>query len=137
LNHIIGYAEMLLEDGADGPTAALSTELRALLADARELLSLVNGLLAPALGRSSPADLTAARAVVTPPLERIRVAGDTLRARAEAGGANDLLPDLDRIRSATQALVALLGHGTVATNENVNRTRTDGGDTAPGAQRPM
>src|SRR5207247_8652782 len=96
LNHIIGDAEMLLEDGADGPTAALSTELRALLADARELLSLVNGLLAPALGRSSPADLTAARAVVTLPLERIRAAGDTLRARAAAGGAHDLLHDLAR-----------------------------------------
>ena len=82
LNHIIGYAEMLLEDGAGGSSAAFSTHLRILLADARELLSLVNDLLAPGAGRSGPADLAAARDVVTPPLERIRAAGDTLHAKS-------------------------------------------------------
>jgi class 3 adenylate cyclase len=134
LNHIIGYAEMLLEDAADGRAAALTTDLRTLLADARELLSLVNELLAPGAGRGSPPDLAAAREVVTAPLERIRIAGDTLRAHAVAGGATDLLPDLDRIRSATDALVKLLG-GVPAT-ESVERVRAGGGATS-GARQAM
>ena len=137
LNHIIGYAEMLLEDAADGRAATFTTDLRTLLADARELLSLVNEWLAPAAGRSSSADLAAAREMVTPPLERIRVAGDTLRAHAEAGGTTDLLADLDRIRTATQALVKLLGHGNVPATENAERGRAVGGGTASGARQAM
>jgi adenylate cyclase len=74
---------------------------------------------------------------VTPPLERIRVAGDMLRSRAEAGGAADLLPDLDRIRTATQALVALLGPSGVATTSNVERVGAGDGATAAGARRAL
>jgi class 3 adenylate cyclase/ActR/RegA family two-component response regulator len=108
LNHIIGYAEMLLEDAAHEPASAFSARLRAMHADARRLLSLLNEVLAPASGG---ADLAGARGALMPPLERIRTAGDALRAHAEASGATATLADLDRIRSATQALVALLGHG--------------------------
>src|SRR5205085_6782772 len=137
LNHIIGYAEMLLEDGAGGSSAAFSTHLRILLADARELLSLVNDLLALGAGRSGPADLAAARHVVTPPLELIRAADDTLHACAAAGGAGDLLADLDRIRTATQALVALLGPSGVAAPSSAERVDTGAGDTAAGARRAL
>src|SRR5262249_11329977 len=51
LNHIIGYAEMILEDAEDPAVAPLVADLRALHADARHLLSLVNTLLAPARPR--------------------------------------------------------------------------------------
>src|SRR5436190_5769694 len=90
LNHIIGYAEMLLEDVADGPGADLASELRALHADARQLLALLNEVLGPAAasgaagvpGQPGPVDLTAARGRLMAPLDRIRAAGRILRERA-------------------------------------------------------
>jgi class 3 adenylate cyclase/CheY-like chemotaxis protein len=107
LNHIIGYAEMLLEDAADAPASELAAPLRGLHGDARHLLALLNQVLAPSGG----ADLAGARGMLMPPLERIRTAADALCARATAGGATAMLPDLDRIRSATQALATLLEEG--------------------------
>jgi len=136
LNHVIGYAEMLLEDGADRLSDALTTNLRAVLGDARELLTLVNGLLAPAAGGAGLTDLASARDLVTAPLERLRAAGETLHAHAEADGATDLFPDLDRIRTATHALVVLLGRGGAPSTTDRAPKPADGAATASGARRP-
>jgi class 3 adenylate cyclase len=109
LNHIIGYAEMLLEELQDGHQPELAAGLTALRADARQLLGLLNEALAR--GQAGPPDLAVARGTLSPLLDRIRAAGETLRQRAADSGGGSLLGDLDRIRSAAQRLAELLGHG--------------------------
>jgi class 3 adenylate cyclase len=109
LNHIIGYAELLLEALEDGDPAALAADLAALRADARQLLARLNEVLAR--GQGSPADVAAARGTLGPHLARVRAAGLALRRRAAEAGGAALLGDLDRIRKASERLDELLGHG--------------------------
>jgi class 3 adenylate cyclase/CheY-like chemotaxis protein len=111
LNHIIGYAEMLLEELAAGDQPDLATGLTALRADARQLLGLLNEVLAR--GSAAPPDLAGARGALTPPLQRIRATAATLRGQATAAGAGPLLADLDRIGTAAERLETLLQHGGV------------------------
>ncbi|MGH7307672.1 MAG: response regulator [Candidatus Rokuibacteriota bacterium] len=131
LNHIIGYAEMLLEELGDGHKPDLAAGLQALRADARQLLGLLNEALAR--GQAGPPDLAAARGTLGPLLERIRLAGETLRQRAAESGGGSLLGDLDRIRKAAQRLAELLGHGDVpAAQAGMPQTA----DTASGSGQP-
>jgi len=109
LNHIIGYAEMLLEELEAGDESALAAGLGTLRADARELLGLLNIVLAQ--GQAGTSALTAARGTLVPPLERVHAATSTLRRQAAESGADALLPDLDRIRAAAERLNELLRHG--------------------------
>ncbi len=51
LNHIIGYSEMLLEDGEAGPAAKLGPGLRRILEEARRLLGMINELPRARAGR--------------------------------------------------------------------------------------
>jgi adenylate cyclase len=111
LNHIIGYAEMLLEELEAGDKPALAAGLGTLRADARELLGLLNTVLAK--GQAGPPDLAAARGTLVPLLERVRGAAATLREQAAETGADALVPDLDRIRAATERLDELLRAGGV------------------------
>ena len=111
LNHIIGYAEMLLEEMEAGEKPELAAGLEALRSDARQLLSLLNEVLAQ--GRTGPPDLAAARGTLGPPLERVRSAGEALHRRAAETGGSALLADLGRILSATGRLDELLRHGGV------------------------
>ena len=115
LNHIIGYTELLLEELEDGGKPDLTAGFAALRADARQLLALLNEVLARSHTR--PPDLAAARGTLGPPLERIRAAGEALRRRASESGASSLLPDLDRIRAATERLDALLRPGGASAQE--------------------
>jgi class 3 adenylate cyclase len=109
LNHIIGYAEMLLEELEPGDKPDIARGLGALRGDARQLLSRLNEVLAQ--GRDGGPDLAAARDTLRPPLERVRAAGETLRRQAAEAGDAGLVPDLDRIRAATDRLAALLDAG--------------------------
>ena len=127
LNHIIGYTEMLLEELAAGDKPELAAGLAALRADARQLLGLLNEVLAR--GRDG----------ATGPGRRARHAGPAPRARPRGGrcaapasrpaaGAAALLADLERICSATERLDALLRHGGVpgARGRAARRARTSG-----------
>jgi len=109
LNHIIGYAEMLLEELEAADPLGLGAGLSALRADARQLLTLLNEVLAR--GQAGPPDLAAARGTLGPPLERVRAGGEALRRQAAEAGAGAMMADLDRIRSATGRLDELLGPG--------------------------
>jgi adenylate cyclase len=109
LNHIIGYAEMLLEELQDGDKAGVAPGLATVRADARELLALVNEVLSR--GQAGTPDLVAARDRFRPPLERMRTAGEALRRKAAEAGAESLLPDIDKVRAATERLEHLLHHG--------------------------
>src|SRR5262249_58593141 len=91
LNHIIGYAEMLLEELEAGDKPDLAAGLAALRTDARQLLARLNEVLAQ--GREGPPDLVAARDTLRPPLERVRSAGETLRRQARETGHAAPLPD--------------------------------------------
>ena len=132
LNHIIGYAELLLEELENGDTPALARGLAELRGQARELLALLNDVLAR--GQSSPPDLGAARGTLRPVLERIRAAGDDLHAGAAQARAGALLPDLERIRTATARLADLLDHGSVPPASALPR-HPEGSDPGAGAER--
>jgi adenylate cyclase len=123
LNHIIGYAEMLLEELQDADRSDLTTGLAALRADARQLLALLNEMLAG--GQTGPPDLAAARGTLGPPLERVRSGGEALRRQAAESGGASLLADLERIHSATERLDELLRHGGVAPAEEGAREAPD------------
>jgi adenylate cyclase len=109
LNHIIGYTELLLEELEAGDQPDLAASLSALRGDARQLLTLRNEVLAR--GQTGRPDLAAARDTLSPPLDRIRAAGESLRRRAAEVGAGARLADLERIRAATERLDELLGRG--------------------------
>jgi adenylate cyclase len=106
LNHIIGYAEILLEELEGRGKPELVAGLAALRTDARQLVGLVNEVLA----RSQTPDLAGARDSFNPPLERVRSMSDTLKRQATQAGESALMPDLERIAMATNRLDALLRH---------------------------
>jgi adenylate cyclase len=110
LNHIIGYGEMLLEDGG---RPELESELRLILDDAAVLVGLVNRVLAPAAEEAGVVDLARLPAELGPPLARILRACDAARAQARAAGAAEIEPDLERIAQAAVHLAALV-HGGLA-----------------------
>ena len=102
LGHIIGYGEMLLEDATD---PAVATPLRALHADARQVLSRLNTLLTPPPSGAVP-DLGTLLKQLVEPAQAIATSADNLRQSAE--GDTDLLADLDKIaRAAGHFLQAL------------------------------
>jgi len=78
LNHIIGYSEMLLEDGESGPAARLTPGLRRVLEEARRLLGMVNDLLSPARIEASGVDPDRLPAELSVPLREIIECGGTL-----------------------------------------------------------
>jgi adenylate cyclase len=132
LNHIIGYAEMLIEEPQDGDKAGVAAGLATLRTDARQLVGLVNEVLSR--GHAGAPDLAAARDRFGPPLERMRAAGEALRRKAAEAGADSLLPDLDRIRAATERLEQLLRHGRARSAEEPEPPAA-GADTETGPPR--
>jgi adenylate cyclase len=130
LNHIIGYAEMLLEELGSGDEPELAAGLSSLRADARQLLSLLNEVLAK--GPTKAPNLAAARDTLRPPLERVRAAGEALRQRAAEAGAGSRLADLERIRAATERLDELLRHGGVPPPAHERAGTTGRADGDPG-----
>ena len=132
LNHIIGYAEMLLEELEDGGKADVAAALSALRADARQLLAQLNEVLARG---HAAAELAAACEALRRPLERVRSAGEALHRQAADAGADDLMADLDRIRSATGRLDELLRHGGVPPTQEHARQSADAESEAAGAGR--
>jgi adenylate cyclase len=113
LNHIIGYTELLLEELGTGEAPEVAADLSALRVDARQLLTLLNEVLAR--GQGGAPDLAAARATLGAPLERVRAAEDRLHRRVAAAGSGERLADLERIRAAVGRLAELLG-GDAATS---------------------
>jgi len=109
LNHIIGYSEMLLEEAAEGKGKELEPGLREIHEAARQVLGLVNRLLAPSAQEPAAVDLASVRGEVSPLLERIVAAGTALRGQITAAGSLHLLPDLERIQAAAASLRSLVG----------------------------
>ena len=136
LNHIIGYTELLLEELAEGGKPELAAGLAELRTDARQLLTLLNEALAR--GQAGSPDLAAARGTLGPPLERIKAAGAVLHRRASDVGASALLPDLDRICTATQRLDTLLRPGSAPAHETSGmEAPAESGAGQPGQRRDV
>jgi class 3 adenylate cyclase len=128
LNHIIGYTEMLLEELPTGDKPEIAAGLSALRTDARELLALLNEVLAR--GRGEAPDLGAARDTLRPLLARVRSAADALHGQTADAGDEARAADLERIRAAAARLDELLGPGAAAavttTREPAPAGREDG-----------
>jgi adenylate cyclase len=137
LNHIIGYTELLIEELAEGAKPDLTAGLAALRIDARQLLTLLNEVLAR--GQAGPPDLAAARGTLSAPLDRIRAEGEALHRQALETNAAALLPDLERIRAATDRLAELLGRvGTAADRAGAPEAAAGRSSTSqPAASRPV
>ena len=105
LNHIIGYGEMLVEDAG---RPELEPDLRSILADAGELLCLINEFLAPA-GSEAGVDIGGLHARLGAPLDRIRATCEALKAKVPE--ADEVRGDIDRIATAGEHLSDLVKSG--------------------------
>src|SRR5215831_5610124 len=110
LNHIIGYGEMLLEDGG---RPELESGLRLILDDAAVLVDLVNQVLAPAIVEAGAVDLARLPAELGPPLDRILGTCQATRVQQGAADVDEVESDLERIRQAALHLRDLV-HGGLA-----------------------
>ncbi len=98
LNQILGYAEMLIEDAQAGRNEGLAAGLRRVHAAARDLLALINNMLAPGAGPSALVDLRAQM--------RVPVAGVLAEVDSLAGVVTETeRADIARIRSAVCRLL--------------------------------
>src|SRR5215472_6831635 len=114
LNHIIGYSEMLLEEGEAGPPARLAPGLRRVLEEARRLLGMINEFLAPARVEAGAVDPERLPAELSGPLREIIACVETLRRQAGELDGDAVAEDVDRIGSAAERLLDLATHGLAA-----------------------
>jgi len=104
VNHIVGYAEMLLED-LEGPDSERARALlEAAIEGAREILGLINGALPPSLAEPSPSDVESLYASLQPPRRRVIEAAAALASTPPISGDEAALDDLRRIREAAERL---------------------------------
>lgn len=89
LNHVIGYAEMLLEDAADQALAERRIPLEETLAAARTALDLINTTLAPTRV-VGPAEVSQLYAALAEPRTRIAKSVATLLGMVGPGGGRHL-----------------------------------------------
>ncbi len=104
VNHIVGYAEMLLEDAADPALAARRARLEETLAAAREVLERINVTIGPTRGVVGAAEIAALYEALRAPRARIARAVGTLLAAPEAGSDGTYGADLRKILAATERL---------------------------------
>jgi adenylate cyclase len=108
LNHVIGYAELLLEEAEERGLAALVPALEAMRADGVRALRLVNELLASEPPGADPPNTAAARAALSALLDQITHGSAALQQQAAARGQDEAALDLQRIDLAAAHLRALL-----------------------------
>ena len=104
LNHVIGYAEMLLEDATGEDAAAARAHLESTLAAAREALGLINATLGTAKGAGRE-DVDRLYEALRPPRGRIMDAARALLAGSGARTDGTFTADVKKILSAAERLV--------------------------------
>jgi signal transduction histidine kinase len=97
INHIVGYAELLLDEAEDLGLMAVIDDLRKIHQAGTLLLSLVNDALAADRLMSAGPDLDQLSAELRTPLNAIIGYSGLLREEAEDGAYVALVPDLHRI----------------------------------------
>jgi adenylate cyclase len=105
INHIVGYSELLLEVAEERSHAELLADLSKIRAAGAELAALVNESLDAARLQTSLPDTVSLSRELRTPLNTIVGYSELLEELAEEGGYVDLLPDLQRIRTAGRHLL--------------------------------
>jgi adenylate cyclase len=133
LNAVIGYSEMLLEDVADQGSENLCSDLRKIHSAGSQLLALVNDTLDPAKVAAGKPDVNLEslganlRHDLRTPINAIIGHSETLHEELEALGQKDIIPDLQKIRSASERFLSLI-------DDVVNFSRIEAGEMPPHLQ---
>jgi signal transduction histidine kinase len=108
INHILGYAELLIEDASEARNNAALESLRQIHSTVRGALADINSALAnrESVKRS---EVDALCQKIQPRMERIDHAIDRIREDPSIGAPPEWIPDLDRIAHAADALLAMFG----------------------------
>lgn len=102
LNHILGYSEMLLEEGEDGISGEFASELREIHDKAQQLTVLLQERLSPANSDASGAGVDRFRCEITAPIHRLaKTLGETVQYAPER-----CILDVLRMASAAAELLA-------------------------------
>jgi CheY-like chemotaxis protein/tRNA A-37 threonylcarbamoyl transferase component Bud32 len=105
VNHIVGYAEMLLEDTEDPAFAGCRKRLEETLSAAREVLLLINAALPPTRTEVTSGELATLYDSMRVPQEKILGAIRRLLASPDVPPGENFPQDLLRIRAAAEKLV--------------------------------
>lgn len=105
MNHVLGYAEMLLEEA---PPQEFSSDLNKILVSGRRLLELINLYLDERTFHSVRGDLARVFHDLRTPVNHIIGYSEILEERAEECGKLEWLPDLKRIREAARTWLQLM-----------------------------
>ena len=119
-NLIIGYSEMLIEDAEEDGDDFLIANLQRILADAKQLLALVDEILDPSSRGPSQERLN--RDLLFP-LSHLLNHVERLYQQCEQADRTEILPDIDRILKAVRRLDQLVATGHVSLA--AERARTD------------
>jgi CheY-like chemotaxis protein len=104
INHIVGYAEMLLEDSVDPEHAERRSRIEEIIASAGRILNEINTAIPPSLSEPSEDDVRALYESFQPPRRKIIEAVDALAASPEVAADPEFAGDLRRIREAAEKL---------------------------------
>jgi CheY-like chemotaxis protein len=126
LNAVIGYSEMLLEDFEDQGSESLRSDLEKIHSAGGQLLALVNDALDPAKVEAGDPDLDLRHDLRTP-INSIIGYSEMLQEEAEALNRTDIIPDLQKIRSAAERFLFLI-------DDVVDFSRIEAGEMAPHLQ---
>ena len=106
LNHILGYAELLLEEAEAAGHSDFVADLQKICLAGRELLAVVNRRLDSARLRAGDPEQLSHE--LRTPLNAIIGYSDLLREEAEERGLDALVPDLEKIHQAGLRLLGLV-----------------------------
>jgi CheY-like chemotaxis protein len=126
LNAVIGYSEMLLEDFEDQGSESLRSDLEKIHSAGGQLLALVNDVLDPAKVEAGDPNLDLRHDLRTP-INSIIGYSEMLQEEAEALNLADIIPDLQKIRSAAERFLFLI-------DDVVDFSRIEAGEMAPHLQ---
>ena len=113
LNAIIGYSEMLMEDAEDLGQDVLIPDLKKICSGGKEALALLNEILDPANMAKEEGDKywenleDKLKHLIGPPLEAVKGTSESLVARVKKVGHEAVIPDLERILSASKDFLRL------------------------------
>jgi CheY-like chemotaxis protein len=126
LNAVIGYSEMLLEDFEDQGSESLRSDLEKIHSAGGQLLALVNDVLDPDKVEAGDPALDLRHGLRTP-INSIIGYSEMLQEEAEALNLTDIIPDLQKIRSAAERFLFLI-------DDVVDFSRIEAGEMAPHLQ---
>lgn len=108
INHILGYAEILLEDAAEGATAPFQPALREIHTAGKTLLERITEALAPTRTTVSDAVLRKLGADLLAPLERLLGFTDYLLERTNDPALHSFKSDVEKVHQGGIDLLTLI-----------------------------